>query len=152
MKKELEEVEKEKENSTEKLKSEIDNRNIKIKELENKYNEAVADNKNTFNEEEYNKLCEDVKKGTEFSDAIKTIKTKKENLDTAYKNAEKLQSEYDSIESEIETLRETKTSLYSQSELPDENIVINDGETFLTVDGNLVPFTESDISYSTAIS
>jgi energy-coupling factor transporter ATP-binding protein EcfA2 len=150
LKKELEETEKEKETSTAKLKYEIEGRAIKVKELEDKYNRVLADNEVTFNEEDYQKLCDQVKRGTEFNDAITKIKTKKENLDVAYNHAGVLQKDYSMIEGEIEELRIKKTDLYSQSELPAENIVINDGETFLSVDGNLVPFTESDISYSTA--
>lgn len=88
--------------------------------------------------------------GKAFMDKGKLANSKKESLQEARKKAESAQKDYDKYDREIEDARLRKTTIYSESKLPVDNIEIIDGETFLRIEDNFIPFTESDISYSTA--
>lgn len=99
---------------------------------------------------EIEELNNSITRGMQYRDKCLLSIQKKNTLNENYEKAKLLQEEYDKYTNEIEALRLEKQSIYSKSELPADNIVIEDGETFLSIDGNLVPFAESDISYSTA--
>ena len=119
----------------------------RIKELE-------AEIANTVDVPDYSQEIEDLNKeitgGLEYRDKCILAVQKKQTLTNAYKKANDLKEEYEKYDKEIDILREEKQGIYSKSELPADNIVIEDGETFLSINDNLVPFAESDMSYSTA--
>lgn len=88
--------------------------------------------------------------GKAFMDKGKLANSKKASLQEARESAKRAQKAYDKYDSEIEEARIRKTTIYSESKLPVDDIEVIDGETFLRIEDNFVPFTESDISYSTA--
>jgi hypothetical protein len=100
--------------------------------------------------EEIAAINKQIEAGKEYRDKCILAVQKKQTLTDSYKKAGDLQAKYDNLSKEIDVLREEKQNIYSKSELPADNIVIEDGETFLSIDDNLVPFAESDMSYSTA--
>lgn len=101
-------------------------------------------------EKQLAEIATKISAGKEFVIKGKLANEKKENLKKARETAEQAQKDYDKYHGEIEDARIRKTTIYSESKLPVDNIEIIEGETFLRIGDNFVPFTESDISYSTA--
>jgi len=105
----------------------------------------------TFDQEKYDTLKLRKEKGDEYLNTIKTIKTKKENIDLGEQKLEKAQKEWKDLDDKIEELRIEKKTLFEQAKLPMDNIIINDGELFFVDEqNNQLAFTEEQISYSVA--
>lgn len=93
-------------------------------------------------------LRERISKGKDFIKSIDNIDSKVLNYKNAQKEAQVYLDSYTSFDEEIKSLRERKKAIINDSELPIENITIEDGECFYKEGDNLIPFIKDSLSYS----
>lgn len=121
----------------------------KVDALKKKY-EALNEEKTIDYSVEINTLKARIENGRTANNEYIAAKQKSEQLKTARETYDPLIQESDKLTKTIEKLKSDRKNIFANSKLPVENIVIEEGELFIQLNDDLVPFAETDMSYSTA--
>ena len=121
----------------------------KVEVLKKKY-EALQEEKPVDYSKEIEALKARIEAGRTANNEYIAAKQKSEQLKAAHEVYNPLVEESDKLTATIDKLRAERKDIFAHSQLPVDNIVIEEGELFIQIDNDLVPFAETDMSYSTA--